>query len=458
MTIAWPDAIRLCLLGTVGYVALHQLWLWRKSPEDRTYAWSAAWLAVAALLVVGRIIQHTATTASSGTVGTKLLLTGAMLVGPVLIGGMYAVADRAWSRPARALFVTLVVTVLLILLTDVFDGVRARPIRDAMGARVWVATGGKGVEMIALLAYFAAAGAWAVRSILAARAFVDRRGRWTLALAAAAAGVAAINDGLLSRGAVSTIQLADYGCAVVAIAVSYVHVRRSALYLSDLERRGRLRGALLERVIDAQEQERRRIARDLHDATAQSLTSISVRLSTLEQDPRADGVRSSVSELRDLAKATLHEVREIAAGLHPSVLDDLGFDAAIHNYAEHFSRTHDVEVDIHMNGVQAFGRMPHAIELVLYRIAQEALSNVAKHAAATTVSILVDRNPDSVRMILEDDGRGFDIDAAELAAADRQSIGLHSVRERAALVGGTATFESSPGAGTTLYVQLPIPS
>ena len=447
--------VRLCLLGWVGYLALNQLWLWKKSPMDRTYAWSAVWFVVAGLLLVGRIIQHTATTPEGGAIGVRMVAAGAMLVVPPLIGGMYAMAGSEWSRLAKVVFAMMMLTVALMGFTNVFAGLGVQQINDATGDPIWVAKA-SGSAVGALILYFLAATVWGLRSLRKAHDFVDARGRLVLAIPGVLAFLATINDGLLHRGFIVSVQLADYGVTALAVAVSYVHIRRSALYLSELERTGALRGKFLERVIDAQEQERRRIARDLHDATAQSLTSISVRLSTLEQDPKADRVRSSIAEVRTLAKATLNEVREIATGLHPTVLDDLGFEEAIENYAREFTRSHGVETDIHMNGFRTYGRLPGSIELVLYRIAQEALTNVAKHAEATTVSILVDRNDDGVRMILEDDGRGFDAGEHGMPKDERYSIGLHSIRERASLCDGTATFESSRGAGTTLYVQIPV--
>lgn len=220
-----------------------------------------------------------------------------------------------------------------------------------------------------------------------------------------------------------------------------------------------LRNRFIERVISAEDAERRRIARELHDETGQSLTSVMVGLKAVEASIEPEDVRNRVAHLRSLVGRTLEEVGRLARGLHPSVLDDLGFATAIERYASEYSKSHSVMVDVHLRGVDSQNRLPLVVETTLYRILQEALTNIAKHAEASTASIIVERQGTKVRAIIEDDGRGFDLNDREGVTTLDMShgLGLHGIRERAALLKGWVTVESTPGMGTTLYVHLPIP-
>jgi PAS domain S-box-containing protein len=211
--------------------------------------------------------------------------------------------------------------------------------------------------------------------------------------------------------------------------------------------------ALLEDVLNAQEEERRRIARELHDDTAQTLTSLLVGLRAVEEAEDLGQVRQAAGTLRALVSGALEGVQRIARGLRPSVLDDLGLEEALERLAAELSQAHGFIVDLQVTGPR-LPRLPEALEVVLYRVAQEALTNAWKHASPRAVSVLVHRNPESVRLVVEDDGRGFD-------AAERQAprqLGLLGMRERVHLVGGSVTVESSIGVGTTLCVTVPIPA
>ncbi|MDB5173103.1 MAG: putative Response regulator/sensory box histidine kinase, partial [Phycisphaerales bacterium] len=212
---------------------------------------------------------------------------------------------------------------------------------------------------------------------------------------------------------------------------------------------------LLEQVIGAQEEERRRVARELHDETGQALTSLLVGLRTLEDVPTLDAARASARGLRTLAARAMEDVRRLAGGLRPSALDDLGLTAALERYATEYAQTHGVAVRLEGAG-PGLGRLPAATETAVYRIAQEALTNVARHAGARHARISFERGPGSVRMLVEDDGHGFDVEHALRAADATGSIGLHSMRERASLLGGRFTIESVPGDGTTLTLEIPV--
>jgi signal transduction histidine kinase len=214
------------------------------------------------------------------------------------------------------------------------------------------------------------------------------------------------------------------------------------------------RTRLLERVFSAQEEERRYIARELHDGTSQSLMSLVVRLRAIESTA-APATQQALHDVRQLAKATLEEVGRIAHGLHPVILDELGLEQAVRRHAAEFAASHGLKIDVHMHGLRGLGRLPQSVELMLYRIVQEALRNVARHAEASTVSVLLERARDYLRLIVEDDGKGFAVEQLD-QLADVPHLGLHGIRERAAQWKGVVTVESEPGVGTTVYVELPL--
>jgi len=166
------------------------------------------------------------------------------------------------------------------------------------------------------------------------------------------------------------------------------------------------------------------------------------------------GVSSRVSDLRKITGHTLQEVQRLARGLRPSVLDDFGLEEAIARYATDFSSTYGIQVDVAQDG-EMRDRLPPAVETALYRIVQEALTNVGKYAKATTVSILLQRSPDQVQLIVEDDGQGFDVEGVLQRSVGGAHLGLHGMRERAALLNGSISIESSEGTGTTIYVKIP---
>lgn len=211
-----------------------------------------------------------------------------------------------------------------------------------------------------------------------------------------------------------------------------------------------LRRQLLERVIAAQEEERRRISRELHDSTSQSLTSLMVGLRTLDGICDNPQVHVQAQELRDVTGQVLEDVHNLAVQLRPSVLDDLGLSAALERLIQEWQKRHQIQVDVvvHLAGE----RLPDAIETALYRIIQEALTNVARHAQAKSVSVLVERRHQDVVTVIEDDGKGFDIDQTHSDG----HLGLVGIRERAELLGGSLVVESNTGRGTSLYVQLPL--
>jgi len=209
--------------------------------------------------------------------------------------------------------------------------------------------------------------------------------------------------------------------------------------------------ALLNDVITAQEEERRRIARELHDETAQTLTSLLVGLRSVEESRDLRQAQGAASTLRTLVSTALEGVKRMARGLRPSALDDLGIEEALERLVTEASQTHGFVVDLHVTGPR-IPRLPESLETALYRLAQEALTNACKHAFPKAVSVLIHRSSNVVRLVVEDDGKGFDVGQSQ---SDTQ-LGLVGMRERTHLVGGSMTVESSPGRGTTICISVPL--
>lgn len=226
--------------------------------------------------------------------------------------------------------------------------------------------------------------------------------------------------------------------------------------ISERARHEELRQKFIEGVVAAVEEERRRVAQELHDALGQKLTGLSVQLRTLEDSIDDPTARKRLGNIRALTESTIGEVAGLARRLRPPVLDDLGFVESIEELAVEFSRTHGVVTDVHVRGMDSDERLPPTVEIALYRIVQEALTNVGRHACAKMVNVLLDHRRDTVLLIIEDDGQGFDLDPVTGLARRGDSLGLPGMRERAALLGGGVKFESRPDAGTAVYVTIPL--
>jgi len=211
-----------------------------------------------------------------------------------------------------------------------------------------------------------------------------------------------------------------------------------------------LKKQLLEGVITAQEEERRRISRELHDSTSQSLTSLMVGLRNLSDACSAPEIDQQISLLRDEVSQTLDVVHALAVQLRPVILDDMGLNAAVIRLVAEWEERHGISTDVfvHLGNI----RLPDFIETTLYRIIQEALTNIAKHAHANSVSILVEKRGDEVVSIIEDDGQGFDL----VHNIDSKHLGLLGMKERAELLDGELTIESFFGQGTSIFISIPL--
>ena len=222
----------------------------------------------------------------------------------------------------------------------------------------------------------------------------------------------------------------------------------------ELKHKEAMREHLLAKVISAQEEERKRIARELHDETSQSLTSLMVGLKLIEHSGSAAEIREKTAELRALAAHTLDEVHHLATQLLPRLLDDLGLVAALQRYTEEYAANMNINVDSHVSSLGG-QRLPAEIEVAVYRIVQEALTNIAKYAEANNVSVILRYRDSSLVAVIEDDGKGFDVSEV-MALEDGKGLGLFGMHERASLIGGNLTIESQPGSGTSVFLEVPL--
>jgi len=219
-------------------------------------------------------------------------------------------------------------------------------------------------------------------------------------------------------------------------------------YAQEVDEKERVRRDLLDRIVGSQEEERRRIALELHDNLGQSLSLILMQVRSC----RDSELPELQHRLEDLIGTLISDVRRMAFALRPSVLDDYGLDVALRQYVDAINADSTVSFDFHVSG-DCSRRLPRGVELSLYRIAQEALSNVLRHSGASNASVLLMLEEDRVTLLVEDDGRGFDLSQS---GHGRQTLGIAGMRERAALSGGRLDLDTSPGHGTVVRVSVPL--
>lgn len=215
------------------------------------------------------------------------------------------------------------------------------------------------------------------------------------------------------------------------------------------------RVGLLQRLANAQEQERRRISREMHDSLGQHLTALTIGLKRVQADVDCPApLYDQLEQLRSTAFKLDEEIDRLSYELRPRALDDLGLGPALRRHAQAWSQVSGIGVEVHMRGLEN-ERLPPTIETTAYRITQEAFTNILKHANATQVTLLAEKRDDELRVIIEDNGSGFDPEST-LATMDARSIGLKGMAERAALVTGQLEIESAPGKGATIYLVIPL--
>jgi signal transduction histidine kinase len=211
------------------------------------------------------------------------------------------------------------------------------------------------------------------------------------------------------------------------------------------------------RLISAQEEERRRISQELHDELGQSLTAMSINLAAMERvlPPESEPtILERLDETKTLVDETLDQMRDLSLELRPSMLDDLGLVPTLRWYAHSYQKRAGIEVVLETLNLE--DRLDPETETVLYRVAQEALTNVARHAQASTVAVRLKRSETSVTASIEDDGVGLDETQLSAPEGAQRGAGLLGMRERIASRNGTLRIESQPGTGTRLIVEIPL--
>ncbi len=211
---------------------------------------------------------------------------------------------------------------------------------------------------------------------------------------------------------------------------------------------------LSRQILSAQEDERKKISRELHDVIAQTLTGINIRLAALKKEAglNTKGLERSIDRTQKLVEKSVDIVHRFARELRPAVLDDLGLIPALHSFVKLFSQRTHLHVDLKVfAGVEQFDSNQRT---VLYRVAQEALNNIARHAEATSVEVSIQKLVDGIGMKIHDNGKSFNV-AGVLKAKGRKRLGLLGMKERMEMVGGTFCVESAPGRGTTIIAEIP---
>jgi signal transduction histidine kinase len=212
---------------------------------------------------------------------------------------------------------------------------------------------------------------------------------------------------------------------------------------------------VLRRTVVEQEAERQRIARELHDSLGQYLTAMQLDLEGIARDKTVTtSIKARVERLKSMTSDAGHEVNHLAWEIRPTSLDDLGLQTAIQQFLEEWSERCELQFDLHLTLKNR--RLPPTVESALYRVVQEAIHNVVKHADATRVGVILEATENEARLIIEDDGKGFVWNEGDIDTTTSSRLGLLGIRERLALVGGALEIETSPGRGATLLIHVPI--
>lgn len=249
------------------------------------------------------------------------------------------------------------------------------------------------------------------------------------------------------------VEIAQRKAVEEALEQSKIHYADLLKESNRLQRQMRL---LSRQIISAHEDERKKISRELHDVIAQTLTGINVRLATLKQDAALNtkGLAGNITKTQRLVEKSVQIVHRFARELRPAVLDDLGLIPALHSFLKSFTERTGVRAKL--SGFPEIERTDSIRKTVLFRVAQEALINVSRHAAATLVEISFRKHDGHACMEVHDNGRSFHVPSVMHANRGRR-LGLIGMRERVEMVGGTFSIESSPGNGTTVLVCVPVP-
>jgi PAS domain S-box-containing protein len=235
------------------------------------------------------------------------------------------------------------------------------------------------------------------------------------------------------------------------VAQSLMVALQNARLFSNLQASREQLQALSRRLVEVQEAERRAISRELHDETGQAITSLKLGLGVLQREEGlTEAAHAHIDELRRTVDAIMDGLHRLAVNLRPLSLDRYGLIPAVEQFMESFRRQTGLEVELAADGIGE-DRLPDEVETVLYRAVQEGLTNIARHAQASRASVILRGQPESITLIVEDDGSGFEM-GQEFGPGH---LGLLGMRERAQIIGGNLTVESKPGSGTTIFVEVP---
>ncbi|SDE33179.1 ATP-binding protein [Sporomusa acidovorans] len=250
-----------------------------------------------------------------------------------------------------------------------------------------------------------------------------------------------------------TGEVGRLACAFNEMAASLIKASADKeVLLGELRAKEQLRDTLITKLMTAQEDERKRISRELHDETSQALTSLMLTMRVLAEDAPNQEQKDALLLGRDVAAGILREVRDLAIELRPPALDDLGLVAAIERYSEKFAMRHGLDIDLNTAGRQTF--VDDQIAVALYRIVQESLNNVVQHSGATTVSIDITFQPDQIMVTIADNGKGIS-DWDLIRAQKEHRLGLYGMRERVELLQGRLDIRQSSHGGTELFIAIP---
>ena len=222
----------------------------------------------------------------------------------------------------------------------------------------------------------------------------------------------------------------------------------NALLLRDFRNKESELRRALRRAVELQEDERKRVARELHDEVGQALTSILIRLKNLQEEAGENAFSDRLDDLRSLTAQTIEELRRLAMDLRPAALDSLGIGPALQWYTQQCAER--TGLDIKFRGPDKFERLPLETELILYRVAQEGITNAIRHGKAQIIEITLGRDPQVIRLTITDNGKGFN------PIATNHGLGLVGIRERVELLDGNFSVKTTPGAGAQLLIEIPL--
>lgn len=256
-----------------------------------------------------------------------------------------------------------------------------------------------------------------------------------------------LRSGVFSK---QTVHVLSAASEAISVALEKIRITHSA------DEANTIREQLLERLIDAQEEERKRISRELHDSTSQSLAALAFNIENLSDDLPEEfgGTREKLADIKEQIIETMEDIRELALELRPTVLDDLGLARAIRFYANEYLGKRDI--DVVFNFSDPDGHIPPYTETMLFRIAQEAIYNIVKHAQASRVDISLDVGKNMAGMVITDNGKGFDVESVLHPEGLPSSLGVYNMHERTDLLGGTFEIKSSIGEGTSIIIRIPL--